>query len=89
MSTAIAAATLPYEQDEHPALEVAAGRADLCVFFMAGPWDLAAPALVVEEAGGRFSDLAGGRTLTNGAVFSNNRLHDAALKLLQRAGGVR
>jgi histidinol-phosphatase len=83
MSSALRAATLPYEQDEHPALEVAAGSADLCVFFTAGPWDLAAPSLVVEEAGGRFTDIAGGRTLTGGAVFSNGRLHDAAMELLQ------
>ena len=83
MSSALLAATLPYEQDEHPALEIAAGRADLCVFFMAGPWDLAAPSLVVEEAGGRFTDIAGGRTLGSGAVFSNGRLHDAALEVLQ------
>lgn len=82
MSTALAAATVPYEQSEHPALEIAAGAADLCVFFMAGPWDLAAPSIVVEEAGGRFTDLAGGRTLTGGAVFSNGRLHDAAVELL-------
>ena len=88
MSSALGAASLPYEQDEHPALEVAAGSAELCVFFMAGPWDLAAPSVVVEEAGGRFSDLAGGRTLTNGAVFSNGRLHDAAIELLQQAGRV-
>jgi histidinol-phosphatase len=83
MSSAVRAATLPYEQDEHPALEVAAGSADLCVFFMAGPWDLAAPSIVVEEAGGRFTDVGGGRTLTSGAVFSNGRLHDAALDLLK------
>jgi histidinol-phosphatase len=85
MSRAVSAATLSYEQDEHPALEVAFGRADLCVFFMAGPWDLAAPALVVEEAGGRFTDLKGGRTLTGGAVFSNGRVHDATIELLRRA----
>lgn len=85
MSTALRAATLPYTQDEHPALEIAAGGADLCVFFMAGPWDLAAPAIVVEEAGGRFTDLAGGRTLTGGAVFSNGGLHDRAIELLHRA----
>jgi histidinol-phosphatase len=84
MSSALTAATVAYEQDEHPALEVAAGRADLCVFFMAGPWDLAAPSIVVEEAGGRFTDLSGGYTLTNGAVFSNGKLHAAAIELLKR-----
>lgn len=83
MASALTTATATYEQHEHPALEVATGAADLCVFFMAGSWDLAAPAIVVEEAGGRFTDIAGGRTLTNGAVFSNGRLHDAALALLR------
>ena len=83
MSSALRAITVSYEPAEHPALEVAAGSADLCVFFMAGPWDLAAPSLVVEEAGGRFTDLAGGRTLTGGGVFSNGRLHGAAIDLLQ------
>jgi histidinol-phosphatase len=89
MSSALSSASLPYEQDEHPALEIAAGSADLCVFFTAGPWDLAAPSLVVEEAGGRFTDLAGGRTLSGGALFSNGRLHDEAIALLRHAGEAR
>jgi histidinol-phosphatase len=82
MSSALTAATRPYEHREHPALEVAAGSSDLCVFFTAGPWDLAAPSLVVEEAGGRFTDLAGGPTLTGGGLFSNGRLHGAAVEIL-------
>jgi histidinol-phosphatase len=82
MSTRVAAATLPYQQDEHPALAIAHGAAELCVFFTAGPWDLAAPSIVVEEAGGRFTDLTGGQTLAAGGVFSNGQLHDAALDLL-------
>jgi histidinol-phosphatase len=86
MSGAISAATKRYERLEHPALEIAAGDADLCVFFMAGPWDLAAPSIVVEEAGGLFTDLCGGTTLTGGAVFSNGRLHDAALSVLHAEG---
>jgi len=90
MSTSLSAATRSYvPADEHPALELAAGHADLCVFFTAGPWDLAAPSLVVEEAGGRFTDLAGGSTLTRGAVFSNGRLHDTAIELLQQASKAR
>jgi histidinol-phosphatase len=89
MAASLRAATRPYEMDEHPALEIAAGRADLCVFFTAGPWDLAAPSLVVEEAGGRFTDLAGDRTLTGGAVFSNGRLHEPAIALLRQANEAR
>jgi histidinol-phosphatase len=85
MSVALAAATKPTAADDHPALQVAFGGYDLAVFFMAGPWDLAAPALVVEEAGGRFTDLNGGSTLTAGAVFSNGALHDATLGCLSAA----
>ena len=43
-------------------------------------WDLAAPMLVVEEAGGRFTDLDGhGRPDGGSAVASNGLLHEAAL----------
>jgi histidinol-phosphatase len=43
-------------------------------------WDLAAPMLVVEEAGGRFTDLDGHARADGGsAVASNGLLHDAAL----------
>lgn len=75
----------PHSRADHPALEVAAGSSDLAVFFLAGPWDLAAPAIVVQEAGGRFTDVAGSVGLTNGAVFSNGRLHAAALEVLAAA----
>jgi histidinol-phosphatase len=71
--------------EDHPALQVAFGGFDVAVFLMAGPWDLAAPSLVVEEAGGRFSDLNGAATLTAGAVFSNGALHDATLDCLRVA----
>jgi histidinol-phosphatase len=87
MAAGLAAATRPAEADDHPALQVAFGGYDVAVFFMAGPWDLAAPLLVVEEAGGRFTDLNGAATLTAGAVFSNGALHDAALECLRAARG--
>jgi histidinol-phosphatase len=87
MSEALATATRPTAAEDHPALQVAFGGYDLAVFFMAGPWDLAAPSLVVTEAGGRFTDLAGGSTLTGGAVFSNGVLHDATLRALREARG--
>jgi histidinol-phosphatase len=81
----VASATSPAPHVDHPALQVAAAGYDLVVFLIAGPWDLAAPALIVEEAGGRFTDLAGRRNLTSGnAVFSNGVLHDAALRLVEK-----
>ena len=85
MAVALAGATRPAESEDHPALQVAFGGYDVAVFFMAGPWDLAAPLLVVEEAGGRFTDLNGETTLTAGAVFSNGALHDATLGCLRAA----
>jgi histidinol-phosphatase len=43
-------------------------------------WDLAALQVIVEEAGGRFSDLAGARTAAGGNVISSNGLvHDQVL----------
>ena len=68
---------------EHPAIQVASGGFDYVVFFIAGAWDVAAPALIVEEAGGRFTDLAGQPALDSGnGVFSNGLLHDAVLALV-------
>jgi histidinol-phosphatase len=68
---------------DHPALQVAAGGYELALFLIAGPWDIAAPALIVEEAGGRFTDLDGRPDLTSGtAIFSNGHTHDAVLRLI-------
>jgi len=46
-------------------------------------WDLAALLVIVEEAGGRFTDLSGRRTPDGGsAVSTNGLLHDQTLGLL-------
>jgi histidinol-phosphatase len=46
-------------------------------------WDLAAVQVVVEEAGGRFSDVSGRRRIDSGtAVCSNGLLHDQLLAAL-------
>jgi histidinol-phosphatase len=46
-------------------------------------WDLAAPLVVIEEAGGRLTDFRGRRTFEGGnAVASNGLLHDEILRLL-------
>jgi histidinol-phosphatase len=48
------------------------------------PWDLAACKIVVEEAGGRFTDFAGRPSIyTGSALVSNGRVHDVALALLR------
>jgi histidinol-phosphatase len=64
---------------------VAEGKAELYVEVDLKPWDLAPCKIVVEEAGGRFTDLAGRPTIYSGnALVSNGRLHDVALELLRR-----
>ncbi len=65
---------------------VAEGEMDLCVWFCGDVWDHAAPSILVEEAGGRFSDHSGGRRLdTRTAVYSNGVLHDEVLAWLAHA----
>ncbi|QIS12804.1 inositol monophosphatase family protein [Nocardia arthritidis] len=69
------------------AMLVAAGQADVFLHLTAGPWDIAAAVPIVEEAGGRFSDLRGGRDIFGGAaVFTNGRLHMAVLEVVGREG---
>ena len=46
-------------------------------------WDLAVPLLIVEEAGGRFTDLHGSRRADGGSgVATNGLLHDATLAIV-------
>ena len=69
---------------EHGALFVAEGRADACVQLGGGAWDFAALSVIVEEAGGRFSDLEGRRDIYGGGpvVFSNGHVHDEVIAAL-------
>ena len=47
------------------------------------PWDLAPCRILVEEAGGRFTDLDGRATIySSSALATNGRLHDAAVAML-------
>ena len=67
---------------------VACGRLDGFWELHLHPWDVAAGFLLVEEAGGRVSDLAGQPPSRSGAetVASNGRIHDAMLGVLNRRG---
>jgi len=59
---------------------VAEGSVDLAVELEVNAWDLAAVQVIVEEAGGRFSDVSGQRRIDGGsAVSSNGHLHEVAL----------
>jgi histidinol-phosphatase len=64
---------------------VAEGVLDVAVDPVANPWDLAALAPVVAEAGGRLTDLTGVDTWAGGnALTTNGALHDAALAVIGR-----
>jgi histidinol-phosphatase len=56
---------------------IAEGAAEAMFEVELSPWDAAAPMLLVEEAGGRATDLEGRRRIDTGSfVTSNGRLHE-------------
>lgn len=62
---------------------VAEGACDIALDPVVSIWDLAALQVIVEEAGGRFSDLAGSARPDGGsAVSTNGHLHEAVLSAL-------
>ena len=67
---------------------VAAGMFDAAVFTKRTPWDAAAAALLVSEAGGKVTDLRGGPQRYDGAVtgliVSNGKLHDEVQTVVAR-----
>ncbi len=69
---------------------VADGAAEAMMERDLGPWDLAAPWIIVEEAGGRITDFEGRRSFAAGEGFATNGLlHDLLLDRLHgRSSGV-
>jgi histidinol-phosphatase len=62
---------------------VAEGAADIAAEPIVALWDLAPLLVIVEEAGGTFTDLAGNNTADGGsAVATNGLLHDEVLRAL-------
>jgi histidinol-phosphatase len=65
---------------------VATGLADVALGGGGHAWDYAAAKILVEEAGGRFTDLAGGDRFDAGAaVVTNGRIHDEVLAVVRAA----
>jgi myo-inositol-1(or 4)-monophosphatase len=66
---------------------IASGRLDGYWVVKLAPWDVAAGALMVREAGGKVTDLDGGSNTwgPEGLAASNGRIHEALLKMLRRA----
>ncbi|MDQ2729936.1 MAG: histidinol phosphatase [Actinomycetota bacterium] len=68
---------------------VAEGACDIGLDPIASLWDLAALQVIVEEAGGRFTDLSGADRVDGGsAVSTNGLLHAEVLGLLTGTGGL-
>ena len=64
---------------------IAEGVAEIGCEPIVSLWDLAAPQVIVEQAGGTFTDLAGVRTAAGGdALATNGLLHEQALALVGR-----
>ena len=61
-------------------LSVARGTADIGWSARANLWDFAALAIIVEEAGGRFTDRSADSPVGGAGVSSNGRLHEVALE---------
>ena len=63
---------------------VAEGAIDAALDWTSKPWDLAPLGIIVEEAGGRSTNVLGERTIYTGDFLSTNgQLHEEVLKLLQ------
>jgi myo-inositol-1(or 4)-monophosphatase len=67
---------------------VAAGWLDVYLHFSLKPWDAAAGALIVQEAGGAASDFTGHlwQTYSERCLASNGLLHDEMLSILTAGG---
>jgi histidinol-phosphatase len=62
------------------------GRAEVWIEGGVQTWDIAAPAILIAEAGGRFTDWQGALSITTGyCVASNGVLHDRVLRALAEA----
>lgn len=64
---------------------IAEGKAESYVILSTNEWDVAAGFLIVEESGGKITDLKGGKWDFNEKkyVVSNGRVHDEILKYLK------
>ena len=63
---------------------VAEGALDVAAEPTVSPWDVATAQVLVEQAGGRFTDLGGVARYDGGSALSSNGLvHDDALDLLR------
>jgi histidinol-phosphatase len=63
---------------------VAEGATEAALDWTSKPWDIAPLGVIVEEAGGRSTNVRGERTIYTGTLLSTNgKIHDEVLRLLQ------
>lgn len=66
--------------DAYSYVAVAAGKLDVCITLIDFPWDRSPAAIIVEEAGGQFSTLAGERTIYgDNFCVTNGIIHEETL----------
>lgn len=59
------------------------GRAEVWIEGGVKPWDVAAPAILIREAGGRYTDWRGAPSFESGyAIASNGMVHDEILRAM-------
>ncbi len=69
--------------DAYGHILVATGRVEAMIDPVVSPWDISSIKVIVEEAGGRFTDFEGRATLSEEAVSTNLALHDTVLRAFQ------
>jgi len=63
---------------------VAEGAVEAALDWTSKPWDLAPLGIIVEEAGGRSTNVRGERTIYTGQLVSTNgKIHEEVLKILR------
>jgi len=73
--------------DAYSYVLLASGRLDACVNLLDKPWDCAAAACIVTEAGGKFSSVNGEKTVHGGSIaLTNGILHEEVLGFFKNAG---
>lgn len=65
--------------DAYGYMMVATGRMDAMIDPIVNPWDIAPLPVIIEEAGGTYSDLAGNSLLSESAIASNGAIHAALI----------
>ena len=70
--------------DAYSYMSLASGRLDICISLIDMPWDRASAACIVTEAGGKYSDLNGKKSIHNTSfVLSNGIVHSQVIKHFQ------